>query len=203
MLIIGLTGSLGMGKSTAAAYLRARGLPVFDADAEVHRLYEGEAAAVIEAAFPGTTGGGKVDRARLTAALIANPQRFAEIEAIVHPLVREAERRFLQAEAARGTPMAVLEIPLLFETGADRRVDATIVVSAAGGLQRARLLKRGLSGEKIERLLAQQLPDEEKRRRADIDVDTSRDVAESQARLDVILEQLKDHPGGAYDRHWA
>ena len=131
MLIVGLTGSIGMGKSTAAAHLRARGIPVFDADAEVHRLYAGgEAVDPVERAFPGTTTRGGVDRAKLSAALLAQPERFAELEAIVHPLVRNAERTFLREHAQRGTELVVLEIPLLFETGADKLVDVTIVVSA-------------------------------------------------------------------------
>src|SRR5690349_7228048 len=122
MLIVGLTGSLGMGKTTAAAHLRARGLPVFDADAEVHRLYATAAVAPIEEAFPGTTRDGKVDREKLAALLVAEPKRFMKLEAIVHPLVRASERAFLNEEAARGTEIVVLEIPLLFETGADHRV---------------------------------------------------------------------------------
>jgi dephospho-CoA kinase len=204
MLIIGLTGSLGMGKSTAANYLRGRGVPVFDADAAVHSLYEGAAVARIEAAFPGTTADGKVDRTRLSAALVAEPRRFAEIEAIVHPLVRAAERVFLQAEFERGARFAVLEIPLLFETGADARVDATIVVSATTELQRQRLAKRdNLSAEKLEKLLARQMPDGEKRARADFVVDTSGEVGASRAQLDVILAQLGNRHGEAYGRHWA
>lgn len=203
MLIVGITGSLGMGKSTAADYLRSQAIPVFDADAEVHKLYEGVAIAPIEAAFPGTTSGGRVDRARLSAELVAAPHRFAELEAIVHPLVRGEERRFLQREAARGTRLVALEIPLLFETGADALVDATIVVSAKPELQRQRLLKRGLAPEKLERLLSRQMPDAEKRARADYVVDTSGDVASSRAQLDAILALLKDHTASAYVRHWA
>jgi dephospho-CoA kinase len=204
MLIVGLTGSLGMGKSTAAEYLRSRGLPVFDADAEVHRLYEGAAVARIETAFPGTTKDGRVDRTKLSAALVADPKRFAEIEAIVHPLVRAGERAFLQAEVARGTPIAVLEIPLLFETGAEATVDATVVVSAPPELQRQRLLKRhGLTPDKLEQLLARQLPDAEKRRRAEFVVDTSGEIAASRAQLDEIVARLKVRRGEAYARHWA
>jgi len=204
MLIVGLTGSIGMGKSTAAAYLREKGIPVFDADAEVHRLYEGAAVAPIEAAFPGTTAEGKVDRAKLSSALLAAPERFAEIERIVHPLVRAAERAFLKAEAARGAEVAVLEIPLLFETGADKLVDVTIVVSSTAELQRVRLMKRdNLTREKLERLIARQLPDTEKRARADFVVDTSGEIPAGRAKLDVILAQLKDRPRGAFKRHWA
>jgi dephospho-CoA kinase len=204
MLIVGLTGSLGMGKSTAAAYLREQGIPVFDADAEVHRLYADEAVAAIEAAFPGTTVDGRVDRARLSTALILAPELFSELEAIVHPLVRASERAFLRREAARGTKIVILEIPLLFETGADQRVDATIVVSATPELQRARLMKRDtLSREKLERLLARQLPDAEKRARADFVVDTSGELSASRAQLDVIIAQLRQRRGEAFERHWA
>jgi dephospho-CoA kinase len=204
MLIVGLTGSLGMGKSTAAEYLRSRGIPVFDADAEVHRLYEAAAVPAIEAAFPGTTTDGKVDRAKLSAALVADPRRIAELEAIVHPLVRARERAFLQAEAARGTKIAVLEIPLLFETGGEALVDATIVVSAPREEQHRRLAKRAsLSPEKIESLLARQMPDAEKRARADFVVDTSGDISATRAQIDAILEQLREREGRAYARHWA
>jgi len=204
MLIVGLTGSLGMGKTTAAAHLRARGLPVFDADAEVHRLYATSAARLIEAAFPGTTRDGRVDRGKLADALIAEPTRFAELEAIVHPLVRASERAFVNDEAARGTAIAVLEIPLLFETGADKKVDATIVVSAPAEIQRRRLLLReGLDEEKIKSLLARQMPDAEKRERADFVVDTGRSVEASNAELDAIIAELRGRRRRAYALHWA
>jgi dephospho-CoA kinase len=204
MLIVGLTGSIGMGKSTAAAYLRDKGIPVFDADAEVHRLYEGAAVAPIEGAFPGTTVGGRVDRARLSAALMLAPERFAELEAIVHPLVRAAEQAFLKTQAARGAAIAVLEIPLLFETGADRLVDTTIVMSSTPELQRERLMKRdNITREKLESLIARQLPDAEKRARAGYIVDTSGAIPEGQAQLDVILAQLKDRKGTAFAQHWS
>jgi dephospho-CoA kinase len=204
MLIVGLTGSIGMGKSTAAAYLREQGIPVFDADAEVHRLYEGAAVAPIEAAFPGTTAGGRVDRGKLSTALLLAPERFGELEAIVHPLVRASERAFLKAEAARGTKVAVLEIPLLFETGADKLVDATIVMSSTPELQRARLMKRdNITREKLERLIARQMPDAEKRARADFVVDTSGEISEGRAQLDVIVAQLRKRNAKAYTAHWA
>ena len=177
MLIVGLTGSIGMGKSTAAAYLREKGIPVFDADAEVHRLYEGTAVAAIEGAFPGTTVGGRVDRGALSTALLLAPERFVELEAIVHPLVRAAERAFLAEAEAGGAKIAVLEIPLLFETGADKLVDVTIVMSSTPELQRARLLKRdNLTREKLEKLIARQMPDAEKRAKADFVVDTSGEI---------------------------
>ena len=205
MLIVGLTGSIGMGKSTAAAHLHARGLPVFDADAEVHRLYAGGIAVErIERAFPGTTTGGAIDRAKLSAALLAHPQRFHELEAIVHPLVREAERVFLRDEAKRGTQIAVLEIPLLFEAGAAKLVDVSIVVSAKPEVQRERLLKRpGLTKDKLDKLLSRQLPDGEKRQRADFVVDTSGDIEASRAALDAIIAELRGRRGQAYARHWA
>jgi dephospho-CoA kinase len=204
MLIVGLTGSLGMGKTTAAAHLRARGVPVFDADAEVHRLYATTAAPFIEAAFPGVTSDGRVDREKLAATLLAEPQRFAELEAIVHPLVRASERAFLNEEAARGTAIAVLEIPLLFETGADAKVDATIVDSAPADVQRRRLsLREGFDEKKIEGLLSRQMPDKEKRVRADFVVDTSGSIEASSARLDAILTQLRGHRRRAYALHWA
>jgi dephospho-CoA kinase len=205
MLIVGLTGSIGMGKSTAAAHLRERGLPVFDADAEVHRLYAGgKAVDPVERAFPGTTTGGGIDRAKLSAVLVANPARFRELEAIVHPLVREAERAFLREHAEHGAEIAVLEIPLLFETGADKLVDVTIVVSAAPEVQRARLMKRPeMSAEKLDRLLSRQVPDAKKRTGADFVVDTSFDVETSQTALDAAIAELRGRPGKAYARHWA
>jgi dephospho-CoA kinase len=204
MLIVGLTGSLGMGKTTAAAHLRARGLPVFDADAEVHRLYATAAVAPIEEAFPGTTRDGKVDREKLAALLVAEPKRFMKLEAIVHPLVRASERAFLNEEAARGTEIVVLEIPLLFETGADHRVDATIVVSAPGDVQRQRLMSReGFDEKKIERLLARQMPDAEKRLHADFVVDTGRGIEPMNAALDAIIAKLQGRRRRAYALFWA
>jgi dephospho-CoA kinase len=205
MLIVGLTGSIGMGKSTAAAHLRARGLPVVDADAEVHRLYAGgKAVEPVERAFPGTTKNGVVDRAKLSAALVAAPHRLRELEAIVHPLVRDAERAFLREHAEHGAAIAVMEIPLLFETGADALVDATIVLSAPPEVQRARLLQRpGLTAAKLDQLLARQMPDAEKRARADFVVDTSGELATSQAALDGIIAELRGRRGEAYARHWA
>jgi dephospho-CoA kinase len=205
MLIVGLTGSIGMGKSTAAAHLQARGLPVFDADAEVHRLYAGgKAVELVERAFPGTTASGAIDRAKLSAVLLAQPQRFGELEAIVHPLVRDAERAFLRDAKEHGARIAVLEIPLLFETGADELVDVSVVVSANPEVQRDRLLKRqGLTKDKLDKLLARQLPDAEKRRRADFVVDTSANVEASRAELDAVITALRGRHPEAYARHWA
>lgn len=204
MLIIGLTGSIGMGKSTVAKRLRALGLPVCDADAEVHALYRGRAVAPIEAAFPGTTGPEGVDRPKLAAALLADPSGFKRLEAIVHPLVFEAERDFLRAAAAGGAAMAVLEIPLLLEGKGQARVDVTIVVSAPAELQRQRVLERpGMTVAKLEQILSRQLPDAEKRKRADFVVDTGVTIPETEAAVDRIVEGLRGRIGTAYARHWA
>ena len=196
MLVIGLTGSIGMGKSTVAAHLRARGIPVYDADGEVHKLYRGEAVPLVEAAFPGATRNGEVDRAALSAILLAQPTRIGELEAIVHPLVRKAQEAFVEAAQKAGSAVAVLEIPLLFETGGERRVDVTVVVSAPASIQRERVLARpGMTPEKLDRLLARQMPDEEKRRRADFVVDTGGTIADTQAQVDRLLESLKGRKG--------
>jgi len=204
MLVIGLTGSIGMGKSTVAARLRALGIAVCDADAEVHRLYEGAAVAPIEAAFPGTTAGGKVDRQKLAAALLERPDQFKRLEAIVHPLVLAAEREFLRAEAARGAGMAVLEVPLLLETGGDARVDVVIVCSVPAEAQRARVLGRpGMTLEKLEQMLARQMSDADKRARADFIVDTGGTHAETEMQVDRIVESLKGRQGTAFAEFWA
>ena len=196
MLVIGLTGSIGMGKSTVAAHLRARGIPVYDADGEVHKLYRGEAVPLVEAAFPGATRNGEVDRAALSAILLAQPTRIGELEAIVHPLVRKAQEAFVETAQKAGSAVAVLEIPLLFETGGERRVDVTVVVSAPASIQRERVLARpGMTPEKLDRLLARQMPDEEKRRRADFVVDTGGTIADTQAQVDRLLESLKGRKG--------
>jgi len=204
MLVIGLTGSIGMGKSTVAARLRALGIAVCDADAEVHKLYEGAAVAPIEAAFPGTTADGKVDRQKLADALLDRPDRFKRLEAIVHPLVVEAERTFLHNQAAQGAAMTVLEIPLLLETGGERRVDVVIVCSAPAEAQRARVMRRpAMTAEKLDQLLARQMPDAEKRKRADFVVDTGGSFAETDAQVDKIIESLQARPGTAYAKFWA
>ncbi|RME98495.1 MAG: dephospho-CoA kinase [Alphaproteobacteria bacterium] len=201
MLILGLTGSIGMGKSTVADHLRERGVPVLDADAVVHDLYRGAAAARIGEAFPGVVREGTVDREALSRALVGHPERLAELEAIVHPLVREAERDFLLRAERAGAPIAVLEIPLLFETGGDALVDATLVVSAPPAVQRERVLARpGMSEAKFTRLVANQMPDEEKRARADFVVDTSRAKEETFAQVDAIMESLRGRQGSAIER---
>jgi dephospho-CoA kinase len=204
MLVVGLTGSIGMGKSTVAARLRALGIAVCDADAEVHRLYEGPAAAPIEAAFPGTTADGKVDRQKLGAAVLDKADQIERLETIVHPMVLAAEREFLRAEAARGAPLAVLEIPLLLETGGEARVDAVIVCSAPAEAQRDRVLRRlGMTAGKLGQILARQMPDAEKRKRADFVVETGGSFAETEAQVDKIVESLKGRSGTAFRRFWA
>jgi dephospho-CoA kinase len=195
MFILGLTGSLGMGKSTTARFFAEAGVPVYDADAEVHRLYEGPAVAAIEAAFPGSTDNGKVDRNKLSARVLGDAAALKRLEAIVHPLVQEAERRLLAEAAARGEKVAVLDIPLLFETGADQRVDAVVVVSAPAQTQQARVLERpGMTMAKLEAILARQMPDAEKRRRADFVVDTSRGFEAARADVRAILDAVTTMP---------
>jgi dephospho-CoA kinase len=204
MLVVGLTGSIGMGKSTVAARLRSLGLGVCDADAEVHKLYEGAAVASIEAAFPGTTADGKVDRQKLATALLADPDRFKRLEAIVHPLVFEAERQFLHQEAAKGAAMAVIEVPLLLETGGEKRVDTVIVVSAPAEAQRERaLLRPGMTLARLEQMLARQMPDAEKRKRADFVVDTGGSFEETYAQVDKVVESLEGRQGAAFAKYWA
>jgi dephospho-CoA kinase len=195
MFILGLTGSLGMGKSTTARFFAEEGVPVHDADAVVHRLYEGEAAAAIEAAFPGTTAGGKVDRDQLAARVLGDSAALKRLEEIVHPLVQQAERQLLAEAEARGEKVAVLDIPLLFETGGEERVDAVVVVSAPPDVQRSRVLERpGMSVDKLDAILAKQMPDHEKRRRADFVVDTSRDFEAARAQVRAILDAVATMP---------
>jgi dephospho-CoA kinase len=195
MFILGLTGSVGMGKSVTARFFAEEGMPVHDADAAVHRLYEGEAVAPIEAAFPGTTANGKVDRAKLAEHVLGDAAALKRLEAIVHPLVQASERRFLAEAQARGAKVAVLDIPLLFETGSDRRVDAVVVVSAPPGVQRARVLARpGMTVEKFEAILAKQMPDAEKRARADFVVDTSQGFEAARAQVRAILDAVATMP---------
>ena len=195
MFILGLTGSLGMGKSTTARFFAEEGVPVHDADAVVHRLYEGEAAGAIEAAFPGTTAGGKVDRDQLAAHVLGDSAALRRLETIVHPLVQEAERRLLAEAEARGEKIAVLDIPLLFETGGEERVDAVVVVSAPPEVQRSRALERpGMTVDKLDAILAKQMPDSEKRRRADFVVDTSRGFETVRAQVRAILDAVATMP---------
>lgn len=196
MLVLGLTGSIGMGKSATAAMFAAAGIPVHEADLTVHRLYEGEAVAAIEAAFPGATDGGRVDRTRLARMVLGNAGAVERLEAIVHPLVREAERHFVMAAAAAGARRVLLDVPLLLEAGGADRVDAVIVVSAPAELQRARVLARpGMTESKFNALLARQMPDAEKRRRAHFVVDTGRGFDSARAQVHGILRATAALPG--------
>ncbi len=194
MFILGLTGSIGMGKTTTAQLFAEAGVPVYDADAAVHRLYEGEAATAIEAAFPGTTRDGKVDRGALGRRVTDDPAALKFLESIVHPLVGRARDRFLHDAEAGGAKVAVLDIPLLFETGGESRVDAVVVVSAPGKVQRERVLARGISAAQFESLLARQMPDAEKRRRADFVVDTSQGIEPARAQVLSILAAVAKMP---------
>jgi dephospho-CoA kinase len=201
MLVIGLTGSIGMGKSAAARHFAEAGVPVFDADAEVHRLYAGEAVPAIGAAFPKAVHGGKVDRGLLAKEVAGSPDRLKALESIVHPMVVKAEIDFLREQEMKGERLAVLEIPLLFETDAQSRVDVTVVVSAPPEVQRERVLARpGMSEAKLAGLLKRQLPDREKRARADYVVDSGTTLADMQAQIDKILESLRTREGRVMER---
>jgi len=191
MLLLGLTGSIGTGKSTTAKMFAAQGIPVNDADQVVHELYAGEAVPLIEAAFPGTTADGKVDRALLARQLIDNPEGFKRLEAIVHPLVRQKEVAFLEQERAKGTPAVLLDIPLLYETGGEKRLDKGIVVTCSPETQAERVLARpGMTEEKFKSILARQVPDAEKRQRADFIVDTEQGMEAARAQVRDILTEL-------------
>lgn len=195
MFVIGLTGSVGMGKTTTARMFAERGVPVHDSDAAVHLLYSGALVPEIEAAFPGTTADGRVDRSKLAAKVLGNPDALKRLEAIVHPQVREAERRFLASATADGATAVVLDIPLLFETGGETRVDAVVVVTAPAEMQHGRVLERpGMTLEKFEAILAKQMPDAEKRRRADFIVDTGQGLDHARKQVDEILRAVATMP---------
>jgi dephospho-CoA kinase len=184
MLILGLTGSIGMGKSTTAKLFEEAGVPVYDADAAVHKVYQGEAGPAIEAAFPGTTVDGKVDRAKLSAKVLHDPAAIRQLEQIVHPMLGASRKKFLDDAERSGAPVVVMDVPLLFETGGEKRVDAVVVVTTSSEIQRERILARGtMTHEALDAILARQLPDAEKRARADFVVDTSRG-------LDAAREQV-------------
>lgn len=196
--VLGLTGSIGMGKSATAAVFRRLGVPVHDADAAVHALYRGGAAPLIAAAFPGTATAGEVDRAKLGAQVIGQPERMKALEAIVHPLVRTEEERFLAAAARAGAALAVLDVPLLLETGGAARCDAVLVVTAPPDVQRRRVLARpGMTPDRFAALLAKQMPDTAKRGQAHFLVDTSRGFASAEAQVRSILAALAGRPGRA------
>ncbi len=201
MIVLGLTGSIGMGKSTAAGMLAAMGAPVCDSDALVHRLLAkgGRAVPAIDAAFPGVVVDGAVDRRALGAAVFGDPAALARLEAILHPMLHGTQRDFLAGAARRGVKVAVLDIPLLFETGGERKVDVTVVVSAPPAVQKARVLARpGMTVEKFAGILARQTPDVEKRRRADHVVPTGAGRLVTRRALRCIVRKLRRHRG----RHW-
>jgi dephospho-CoA kinase len=186
MLILGLTGSIGMGKSTTAKLFAEAGVPVYDADATVHQLYEGEAAPAIEAAFPGTTSDGKVDRNRLSARVVHDPAALKQLEQIVHPMLGASRKKFFADAEASGAPVVIVDVPLLFETGGEKRVDAVVVVTTSPENQRDRVLARGtMDDARLDAILARQLPDAEKRQRADFVVDTSHG-------LEPVRDQIRD-----------
>ncbi|WP_063685369.1 dephospho-CoA kinase [Bradyrhizobium stylosanthis] len=195
MRILGLTGSIGMGKSTTAKLFAEAGVPVYDADAAVHQLYEGEAAPAIEAAFPGTTENGKVDRPKLSARVVHDPAAIKQLEQIVHPMLGASRQKFFADAEAAKAPVVVLDIPLLFETGGEKRVDAVVVVSTSPELQRERVLVRGTMDEaKLDAIIAKQTPDAEKRKRADFVVDTSHGLEPVRAQIKDILAEVVKMP---------
>jgi dephospho-CoA kinase len=193
MIILGLTGSIGMGKSTTAKLFAEAGVPVYDADATVHILYEGEAVPAIEAAFPGTTVNGKVDRNKLSARVVHDPAAIKRLEQIVHPMLGASRQKFLEDAERSGAPVAVVDVPLLFETGGEKRVDAVVVVTTTPEIQRQRILARdNMTSEKLDAILARQLPDAEKRRRGDFVVDTSDGTDPVRLRIrDILNEAVK------------
>jgi dephospho-CoA kinase len=191
MLVIGLTGSIGMGKSTTAGMFRARGVAVHDSDTAVHRLYQGEAVQPVEAAFPGVVVDGRIDRARLSERVLGEADALARLEAIVHPLVRKSEAAFRAKARADGRRRVLLDIPLLFETGREDDVDVVVVVTADPQVQRARVAARpGMTEDKLRALLMRQMPDAEKRRRAHFLVDTGHGFAAAERQVAAILAAL-------------
>lgn len=191
MIVLGLTGSIGMGKSTTAKMFAEAGVPVHGSDEAVHRLYAGAAAPLVEAVFPGTTTDGTVDRAKLSSAVLGNPSAIKRLEQIVHPLVRADADAFVEDNRSRGSPLVVLDIPLLFETGGRSRVDKVVVVTAPADIQRERVLARpGMTAEKFAAILANQVPDEEKRRQADFIVDTGKGMAAARREVHRIIDAV-------------
>ena len=198
MIVLGLTGSIGMGKSTTARMFVEQGVPVHDSDEAVHRLYAGAAAPLVEAAFPGTTRDGVVDRVLLAARILGDADAIRRVEAIVHPLVRADADAFLARARASGAPIAVLDIPLLFETSGTGRVDKVVMVTAPAEVQRQRVLARpGMTEEKFRAILARQVPDAEKRRLADFIVDSSQGMEAARDQVRAIIDALVDRASSA------
>jgi dephospho-CoA kinase len=198
MLLVGLTGSIGMGKSETAKMFTRLGIPVYDADAAVHALYAKDGAGVgpVSAAFPTAFKDGGIDRAALSAAVIGKPEAMKRLEAIVHPLVKQAQQDWLTARAVEGAAMVVLDIPLLLDSGGPRRVDVVVVVSAPEAMQRARVLERpGMTPEKLDAILAKQLPDAEKRKQADFIIDTGRGLDHAFGEVEAVVKALKGRAG--------
>jgi dephospho-CoA kinase len=188
VIVVGLTGSIAMGKSTAAAIFAAEGVPVFDSDAEVHTLYSGPEAQAIEAAFPGVLVAGAVDRDRLAQCVLGDSAALARLEGIVHPMVAKARQEFLRRAATQGRRLVVVDIPLLFESGGEKSVDVIVVVSASEIVQKARALAReGMTLERFGRIIARQTPDREKRRRAHAIIDTNGAIEATRAQLRGFL----------------
>ncbi|TGQ74592.1 MAG: dephospho-CoA kinase [Mesorhizobium sp.] len=196
MIVLGLTGSIGMGKSTTAKMFSDAGVPVHDSDETVHRLYSGKAVPLVEAAFPGTTADGVVDRVKLGARVLGDAAALKQLEAIIHPLVRADADAFLARHRAAGAPIAVLDIPLLFETGGRGRVDKVVVVTASAEIQRERVLARpGMTEEKLASILAKQVPDAEKRRLADFIIDTGEGLEVARAAVGEVIAKLSGDSG--------
>lgn len=193
MIILGLTGSIGMGKSTAAEMFAEANIPVYSADAVVHKLYSGRAAPFIEKAFPGVVEAGTVNRGKLTARVLGNDAAMKKLEAIVHPLVNEEEKLFLEENRLKGEKLVLLDIPLLFETGKENRVDKIIVVTAPSHIQRERVLARkDMSEEKLDKILARQLADDKKRQRADYIIDTNVSFEEMRGKILNIIDNIRE-----------
>ena len=200
MIIVGLTGSIGMGKTTTAALFADEGVPVNDADQVVHDLYRSDAVEPIRAMFPDAIVDGIVDRKKLSENLAKNPAKFVDLEAVVHPLVRAREKAFLDEQRALGKKVVVLDIPLLFETGGDRRVDKIVVVSCEPDVQRQRVLSRpGMTPEKFELILSRQTPDAEKRARADYVIDTGHGIDMARSQVKTLLKELGEQAERAKD----
>ena len=197
MILLGLTGSIGMGKSTTAQLFREAGVPVYDADAAVHGLYAPGGAAVgpVGSAFPGAVRDGAIDRDALSRLVLGNPEAMRQLEQIVHPLVRSVQVAFLEQHRAAGTPIVVLDVPLLYEGGGERFCDAVVVVSAPLSVQRARVLARpGMTPERLDQILARQMPDAEKRKRADFVISTAFGIEDARAQVRMVLDAIGKAP---------